>query len=182
MKIWNKGTRRYEPFSPGDRDYPPLPSELRARLDLIPSTTNFGVTYRPCPVGLLGGTWVDCAYVVEAQSYIKAWGIWPDQDDEKGEVSIQDVSRIEPSPHRLPAPMAQRLYDAGESGMGYVLFEITYQDGSRSAHVAGGAVDFVTLAPGKTTDDIADVVPHGGRNKRRNLPAPEYYWCLYGND
>ncbi len=124
MQRWNEETGRLEPFSPGEREYPPLSLELAAQLDSISITTHTGVTYRPCRVSLLDGKFLDCVFLVDAQEYIKVWGMWPDQDEDKGEVLIGDVVRIEPSPYCLPARFAQRLYDAGESGMGHVQFEI----------------------------------------------------------
>lgn len=179
MQRWNEETGRLEPFSPGERKYPPLSLELAAQLDSISITTHAGVTYRPCRVSLLDGKCLDCVFLVDAQEYIKVWGMWPDQDEDKGEVLIGDVVRIEPSPYCLPARFAQRLYDAGESGMGYIQFEIVYRWGSRSSHISGNAVDFVTLAPGKKIEDVTRVKPHSGRNAKRQFPAPKYSWCLY---
>jgi hypothetical protein len=39
-------------------------------------------------------------------------------------VAIQDVTQIADSPVRLPAELANQLYAAGESGMGYVVFTV----------------------------------------------------------
>ena len=64
--------------------------------------------------------------------------------------------------------------------MGYVLFEIQYKDKSHSYHVSGNAVDFVSLLPGKTVEDIEDVIPHKGRHAPHQLRSPEYFWCLFG--
>jgi len=167
------------PFSPGQRNYPHLPPDLSQQISQIPATSDGGLTYRPCAVSLHNGAGVDCAYVVEANAYIRMWGVWPDQDKGKREIKIQDVVCVRESPFRLPAELAQVLYNAGESGMGYVVFEIEYRNGSRSGHASGNAVDFVRLADGKTTADVVAVHPHEGRN-RQLLEAPEYSWCLYG--
>jgi hypothetical protein len=171
----------YEPFSPGDRVYPPLTTNLFAHASIIPPTHDWGLTYCPCSAILNDGRRVDCVYLVEAAPYIKIWGIWPDQDKGKLEVKIGDVTRIEPSPYCLPAKFAQQLYDAGASGMGYTVFEIQYRDGSRSAHLTGNAVDFVNLSSGKVMSDIHSVHPHKGRNSV-HVEAPNYYWCLYSKD
>lgn len=181
MKRWNKATGRYERFTPGERQYPTVPPKLVPQLEAIAPSEDNGMTYRPCRVVLDDGTAVDCAFLVDAQQYIRAWGVWPDQDEGKREVSISDVTQIESSPFRLPAELAMRLYDAGESGMGYMLFEIRYRDGSRSSHISGNAVDFVNLAPGKNMHDVEEVIPHAGRDTRPQLDAPEYSWCLYSN-
>jgi len=179
MKKWNQHTGRYEEFSPGKRRYPQLPTDLVRQLRNIPATANYGVHYHPCRVVLTDGNAVDCVFMVDAEEYITTWGIWPDQDEGKSEISINDVVRIEASPYRLPVQFAQRLYDAGESGMGYVLFEILYRDGSNSYHVSGNAVDFVGLPPEKTIDDIKEVNPHKGRNAEYQLRSPAYSWCLF---
>jgi hypothetical protein len=168
-----------QPFVPGERRYPPLPSNLMAQISQIRTTSNGGLTYRPCSVSLADGSNVDCVFIVEAQAYIRVWGVWPDQDKGKREIKVQDITRVQDSPCRLPAELAQRLYDAGESGMGYVVFEIEYRDGSRSAHASGNALDFVRLADDKTMSDVVAVHPHEGRN-RAPSNAPKYFWCIYG--
>jgi hypothetical protein len=172
-------TREYKPFTPGERAYPSMTSAVTEQVSRVATTSDGGLAYCPCSVLLVDGTIVDCVFLVEAQAYIRPWGVWPDQDSGKREVRIQYVVHVRESPHRLPASLAQRLYDAGESGMGYVLFEIEYRDGSRSAHVSGNAVDFVRLAEGKVMSDAIAVYPHEGRNKHL-IEAPEYAWCLYG--
>ena len=111
----------------------------------IPTTTYGGLTHCPCSATLLDGQHVDCVCLADAAPYIKCWGIWPDQDKGKLEIRLQDVARIDPCHFALPANHAQRLNDAGESGMGYMLFEIEYRDGSRTAHLSGCVVDFVRL-------------------------------------
>ena len=168
-------------FFSGERSYPALPANLREQIARIPSASDGLLRYCPCEVSLRDSNIVDCVYVVEANEYIRAWGVWPDQDSGKREIKIQNVVQIRESPSRLPANLAQVLYDAGESGMGYVVFEIEYSDGSRSAHCSGNAVDFVNLAHGMMMSDVVAVHPHEGRGKAL-LKMPEYYWCLYGKN
>jgi hypothetical protein len=180
MERWNDQMCRYEPFSPGARKYPPLSEYLRAELERISSVSDGMMEYHPCKVRLKDGRWQDFVYVVDADDYIRVWGVWPDQDKGKWEVGIEDVAAIAESPSRLPPAFAQRLYEAGESGMGYVLFELSYSDGLRSAHLSGNAVDFVQLPEDKTPKDIVDVHPHAGRDARERFSAHDYYWCLIG--
>ncbi len=180
MRRWNEQTLRYEPFSPGARKYPPLSDQLRVQLERIPAVSDGIIKYYPCKVRLKDGRWQDFVYVVNADDYIRVWGVWPDQDKRKREVRIQDVEQIAESSSRLPQAFAQRLYDAGESGMGYVIFELSHSDGSRSAHLSGNAVDFVQLPNGKTPKDVVAVHPHSGRERHDRLSAHDYYWCLFG--
>jgi hypothetical protein len=86
---------------------------------------------------------------------------------------------IQESPSRLPRHYAQMLYDAGESGMGYLLFALRYHDLTMTYHVTGGAVDFVTLPEGKAIKDIQTVIPHASRDQKNIANSPEYAWCLY---
>jgi hypothetical protein len=180
MGRWNEEARRYEPFSPGAREYGALPGQLRSELERVPPVSDGLVNYYPCKVRLKDGRWQDFVYVVDADSYIRVWGVWPDQDKGKRAIMIEDVEEIAESPSRLPPAFAQRLYEAGESGMGYVIFELSYSDGSRSAHSAGNAVDFVRLPNDKTPKDIVGVHPHAGREARDHFSVQQYYWCLFG--
>ena len=182
MRRWNEEAKRWESFSAGARTYPPLSPKLRAQLERVPPTKDGTMEYHPCKVRLKGGEEQDFVYVVDAGKYIKTWGVWPGQDKGKREIRVEEVEEIAESPSRLPLAMAQRLYDAGESGMGYVAFALSYRDGSRSVHVSGNATDFVRLPDGKTVHDISEVYPHAGRGASGYLEAPDYFWCLYEKD
>jgi hypothetical protein len=179
MKRWNKKTGRYERFSPGERDYPPLPSHLAQQAAQIPTTHFAGLTYCPCAAKLADGSELPCVYLVEAGTYIKVWGVWPDQDEGKREVRVTDVVALRESPFRLPAHLAQELYEAGETGMGYVGYEIEFTDGTRQAYLTGNGLDFVELPQGKGVGDIVKVWPHEGLRKSPRQ-TPNFAWCLYG--
>jgi hypothetical protein len=183
-KRWNPTSSRYEEFSAGERRYPVLTASQRSQLDaiqpsILPSLGSLSISYFPCRVKLRDATWSDHVFIAESSEYIRVWGVWPDQDKAKRGVKIEDVLEIQESPSRLPRHFAQMLYDAGESGMGYLLFALRYNDLTMTYHVAGGAVDFVTLPEGKAVKDIKTVLPHEGRNQKNLLPTPEYAWCLY---
>lgn len=179
MKRWNEKTRSWEAFSAGIRRYPKMAPELAAQLSLVAPTTDGSMTYRPCKVTLADGSDQDFVYVVDAASYIEVWGVWPDQDQGKREISIENVRKISESPSRLPPRFSQKLYDAGESGMGYVVFELSFSDGSRSCHLSGNATDFVQLPKGKSMQEVMAIHPHEGRGRSDHLRAPDYWWCLY---
>jgi hypothetical protein len=176
---WNPASGRFEPFSPGERRYPLLTSVQRGQIDTIEASSNGLIHYFPCHVRLRDGTWRDHVFFAESSEYIRVWGVWPDQDKGKREVKIEDVLEIKESPSRLPRHLAQMLYDAGESGMGYLLFALRYDDMTMTYHVTGGAVDFVTLPEGKAIKNIETVIPHVGREQKNIANPPEYAWCLY---
>jgi hypothetical protein len=125
-------------------------------------------------------------YLVDAERYIRAWGVWPEDDEAKQSVAMEEVIALEESRYRLPAELANKLYAAGESGMGYTVFTVVLLDGRRLPYVTGNAVDFPLLPAGVTSEHIADVLPHEGRDVfRHRTPRPEestaeYAWCLFG--
>jgi len=135
--------------------------------------------YWPAQVTLHNGTTHPCVYFADASEYIKVWGVWPDDDSGKNEIEMEDIAAISASPSRLPLKFAEQLYRAGESGMGYTAFELLYSDGSKSAHLAGNAIDFVGLPRGKQSIDMVHVLPHAGRDSKNHIKTPDYAWCLF---
>jgi hypothetical protein len=166
-------------FEPKQRLMPPLPPFLREQLPTIePSVIGRG-NYFPCSVTLKDGTTHDCVYVVSQATYIRDWGFYPEGDRN---ISISDVTSLRESPFRLPAAFANRLYSAGESCMGGVIFTVVFSDGSKQAYVTGNAVDFISFPEGKRPADVVDVLPHVGRDANpqgRELPSAA---CLYCDD
>lgn len=170
------GLRRVEYAIPGPR--------LREQLQRVEPSSDGVVAYRPCRVRLASGELRDFVYVVDADAYIRAWGIWPEDDDAKTAVALEDVVAVEESPHRLPVDLANKLYEWGESGMGYTLFTVVLRDGRRLPRVTGNAVDFPALPEGVTTHDIVDVLREGRDVFQHRGPGPDegtapYAWCLY---
>lgn len=155
-----------------------LPEHLREQLDAIEPSVCLDLWYRPCMARLKDGTVLPWVYVVPDPPYLAHWGIYPWADPGKRGVAVDQVASLSESSSRLPARFANKLYEAGESGMGYIIFTILFRDGSRQACLAGGAVDFVCYPEGLTADDVADVIPHEGRNAKM-VNSPDYYWCLF---
>jgi hypothetical protein len=116
---------------------------------------------------------------MHAQSYIDVWGVWPEDDKGKRHISVNEVANLSESPYRLPPGLADELYRAGESGMGYCIFTLVFSDGSEQVYLSGNAIDFVQLPQGKSVSDLAAVVPHKGRNAPY-VETLKYSWCLFG--
>lgn len=93
-------------------------------------------------------------------------------------VQIEEVVEIKASPNRLQAELANKLYAAGESGMGYCVFKMVFDNGQTLDVISGNAVDFVPTLPGLTTRNIKDVIPHNG-SREHFTRGLGYYWCLY---
>jgi len=164
---------------PGHRSYPPLPAALRDEWERIEPSGEGAVRYRPSAAILADGTTVECVYLIDAQSYIDSWGVWPEDDPGKQSVRVDDVRAVAESPHRLPAAFANELYAAGESGMAYCIFTLRFSDGTEQAYLGGNAIDFVPLPAGKSMADIVAVLPHEGR-RAPQLSVSPYAWCLFG--
>ncbi len=156
-----------------------IPAALYEQLLQVEPSYDGGMEYRPCLVTLNDGRKVDCVYVVHEQQYIRHWGVWPEDDSGKQSLLIEYVSGIEESPSRLPPKIANKIYNAGESGMGYCVFTLVFTDGSTQAYVTGNAVDFVALPNGKAARDIRKVLPHEGRQAENQKQGLDYYWCIY---
>jgi hypothetical protein len=167
------------------KQYPSLTPELAEQLHAIEPSSDGYCEYRPCRVQLTSGTLVDRVYVVERDAYMDALGVDPEDDPGKSSVSVEDVRRIDESPYRLPAALANKLYAAGECGMGYYIFTVVLRDGTKLPNLTGNAVDFPALTPGVTTSDIHDVFPHVGHDRFRDRPPSAhesnaaYTWCLF---
>jgi hypothetical protein len=157
-----------------------LPDKLREDLRTITPSMDGDLTYWPCAARMKDGTVLVCVYVVPEGPYIKHWGVYPQQDRGKSYISLSDVDALAESPRRLPAHFANKLYQRGESGMGYTIFTVVFADGSRQAYATGNAVDFIRYPEGKGQSDVIDVVPHEGR-RAEPVRSPEYYWCLFSD-
>ena len=179
IKNFNQATNKWEPYKPTVRAYPALTTGQAQQLTQIQFSSDRIIHYWPAQATLRDGSVHDRVYFVDAAEYIKAWGVWPDDDSGKQEIRIEEVVSISDSASRLPYKFADQLYRSGESGMGYVVFELQYTDGAKSAHLAGNAVDFVQLPEGKQPKDIVGVTPHAGRDSKNHLDAPDYAWCLF---
>ena len=116
--------------------------------------------------------------MVEAKSYIRIWGVWPDDDHGKKSIRIEDVAQIQPSPSRLPARFAREMYSIGESGMGYCIFTLHFSDGTRQPYCTGNLVDFVELPEGKSMRDVIALTPNEGKGEQ-SLSTRPYHWCLF---
>ena len=112
-------------------------------LQVKPSQNHF-MDYRPCQVILKNGTIIDNVYIQEEQSYTKVWGVMPDLDRYKKYILIEDIEEIRESPNRLQPELATKLYKGGESGMGYCIFKLVFDNGQTLDVATGNAIDFVS--------------------------------------
>ena len=159
------------------REYPEIDMLVYEQLKKVKPSQDKGLNYYPCKVVFCGGEVLDCVYIVEAQEYIKVWGRWPESDPGKRHIDIKTVEKVFESSKRLPAHLANKMYKAGESGMGYCAFTIVLKDGREINCVTGNAVDFLELPSDVNTDMIIDLIPHS--RSANYLKGANYYWCIY---
>jgi len=153
--------------------------ELLAQVEAIPPSVDGRLSYRPCQVVLRDGRTVDRVYVLEAWTWKGVWGAWPRADRDES-IEIDSVASISESPSRISPRLADRLLDAGETGMGYTKFTLVLRDGRKVNTVTGNAVDFPGLPAGVAASDVVDVIPHQHvGDSETTMAVPPYRWCLY---
>src|SRR6266850_1678737 len=99
-------TQQLKAYVPGKRSYAALTGSLLAAWETIAPSVNGKLEYYPCSVTLKDGRTLLCVYVMNAQSYIDVWGVWPQDDKGKHHVRIEDLVSIAESPLRLPVRLA----------------------------------------------------------------------------
>ncbi|MFS4505245.1 hypothetical protein ACMA46_03320 [Clavibacter sp. Sh2141] len=154
-----------------------LTPELAGQLARVPRTHDGLLA--PCRITLRSGHVRDRVLVGERAAVARAG------HRVRAAFEVEDVARIEDSPLRLPAELAERIHEAGESGMGYLRFLVRMRDGSTLPFVTGGSADFPAWPPGVSPADAVDVVPHGGRELFLHRPPTPHesgapsLWLLY---
>ena len=160
-------------------EYSPLLPHIRESLKAIEASGDGDLVYYPCQAVLKSGEALDTVYIVSEKPYLKHWGVYPENDQGKRWIRMEDIAEVRESPSRLPAKFAKEIYRNGESGMGYTIFTVVFADGVRQACVSGNAIDFIQYPTGKGPNDVVAVIPHEGRRDDSLVNSPEWYWCLY---
>ena len=140
-------------------------ADLWRQLSVIPSSTACGQRQYPCGARLKDGTIIDrVLFLEEAHGlYNRSW------------VPLESIAEVWDSPLRMPVHLAQKLYAAGESGMGYLIYRAITNTGQEFVNLTGSIVDFPGLPEGVMGTDIVDVYPHEGRDPKTSperIPHP----------
>lgn len=156
-----------------------LSPSLLAVVQLVePSIDDNGFRYRPCMLRLQDGAVYRRVYVAPRQEYVSLWG----DDPLRQHLQASSVIALEPSPDRLYAPVASRIYTFGEAAMGARRFIIVDRWNGRHLCQTGDAVDFVSLPDGLQPGDIIDAEPahpQGQPDVGAVLRGAPYAWCIY---
>ncbi len=141
-----------------------------AILAIEPSRTPYNESFWPCELVLDDGRLVPRVICRENVR-------WSD----KGEwINPEQIVEVRPSSRRLPAVLAEKLYRAGESGMGYTIYVLELRSGQTYVCGSGGIFDFPDLPDGVRTEDIREVYPHEGRERtmrEASLGSDNFEWC-----
>lgn len=150
-----------------------------------PTVSESGLRLYPCAVETDDGVMHPRVYIVEAQAYIREWGVWPWMDRGKDWIPAERIRSLRSSPERLPLIFVSTLLAAGESGMGYSAFSVELRDRRRLYFVTGNAVDFLSWPSDARPDDVVSVTPHD-RCPEHRTSAPfshqsgaSYAWSPY---
>jgi len=147
------------------------PELTRAFLHVEPSGNEDRIM-RPCSFVLTDGRRIDRVMCIEeAKGFHEGDWIHP-----------AEIRAVAESPYRLPAGLARKLYDTGESGIGYYMFVLELTNGDSYVCTTGGIVDFPYLPRGVTSADIADVHPHAGETRSRRegcKQSADFSFCYY---
>jgi hypothetical protein len=156
--------------------------QLVRELQAVEPTCDQNVEYRPCEVTLRDGSTRDRVIFAEADTWIRYWGAWPENDSGKSAISLFDVQSVRSSPSRLPASLANKLYCKGETSMGGYAFGLVMRNGDVLSAVTGDVVDFLQFPEGVSLGDVVDVI-HGYHDlHERWIPSADFAWCLYHRD
>ena len=120
---------------------------LSALASITPSRTPAAEAFWPCSLILADGRKVPRALCRQNARWSDK-GAW---------INPESVVTVSASPFRLPAKLANKLYAAGETGMGYLIYVLTLRSGQTIVCASGGIVDFPSLPSGITTEDMIDV-------------------------
>ncbi len=161
-----------------ERQYPPLSKELKEKLLSIEPSKGHGLLYYPCEVMLKDSMKYENVLFTDSHSFGKVWKIWPSINVEGKEINVSDIVDLKESKSRLPAVFAHKLYQAGETRMGFIDFTVEFKDGTNQAYCSPGIIDFINYPSGKSNNDIMRVLPHKGIRKNQ-MDEPEFFWCLF---
>jgi len=146
-----------------------------------------GAFYYPCSTELNDGRTLECVYFGDKKDYVKHWG---NTTSGRFFVDLSEVKAISECKYCISSKLAKKIYDSGESGMGYYKFRIVMKDGKIFPYLTGDAVEYLELPEGYTIEDIVDVKPfyqspregkcmdYTDYWKKGYYGSKRYYWCL----
>lgn len=104
-------------------------------------------------------------------------GDWAEEEGRQGRcIQPEEVVEVAPSPCRLPAVLANRLYESGAATGREYHFQVTLASGAVARIACSHVVDFPDLPEGEVEDVV--VLPPGEGEGRLCHSLP-FRWCFY---
>lgn len=158
----------------------PLSDEVAAGLSrLLASFDTFsGWTLHPAAATLRDGTEHPAVLFVRLSP---DEGAWAEELERAGRcLHPEQVVAVRESPIRLPALLANRLYEAGAATQREYLFHAVTKDGQRFTARAEQVVDFISLPEPHQPEHLAEVYPvESAAAEDAVLSTVPFRWCFY---
>ncbi|TNE60883.1 MAG: hypothetical protein EP335_17755 [Alphaproteobacteria bacterium] len=156
-------------------------------LELIQPSSDGVTRIYPCDIVLKDGSTRARVAILVGGFGASGWAVGADR-----EIVWNDVQYVHESPERLPARIANKLYEVGEAGMGYLLFWLEDASGRTARCYSGNVVDFGYVADAandfdRTSIRRAEAVTNREQmdrfgTKSPPIGAPDYYIFLRQSD
>jgi len=129
----------------------------------------------PARVLTKDGRWHERVLFVSDVVYCGHWAFSPSRSF----IPVGELEIVERSALQMPPFVAWAIYDFGESGMGYVTFDLVMRDGKRIPCWYSGVADFVELPAQYLPTDIVGVENPHSKPGKDHLQDPEIEWCVH---
>ncbi len=159
----------------------PLRDEAAEALSQIPASfdTFSGITLHPAGVRLENGEHHDAVIFLRLSP---DEGDWAEEEGRQGRcIQPEDVVSAYPSPHRLPAVLADRLYELGAATKRDYRYDILFGRGQKVRVHCTQVVDFPDLPPGCSAADAREAhpVPDADGEDGEMRSSLPFKWCYY---
>jgi hypothetical protein len=166
----------YEPPSVDLEQIRAISPRQKQFIKKITPSVIFGKKYYPCAVKIEDGRELLCVYFIDANEHANTKG--KIQQGVHHRIPVEQVVDIFDSPYKLPQPLADELYQQGETTMGAYFFTVEFSNGAQLSYSTGGMVDFIDTPKGLKSSDAVKVIPHKMLSNNQSS-GKDYYWCIY---
>ena len=157
-------------------DAPSLPPSIAEQLkEIAPQNIRTGdkkTSVYPCSVTLNDGRVQQCTYLMSVLAAKRWWWI---KTDSKHQIQVQNIVSISPSPYRLQESLANKILEAGETGMGYTSGVFQFKNGKTLPWVTTESMEFMDLPDEYSIHDIIDIKLHIKNEEGKELIRPKSY-------
>ena len=143
--------------------------------------------YYPAAVSLNDGKTEPCVMFIEKdskarQSQFRRRGFFRDyySFDDFVMIDVSSVVGVSQSPFRTPPEILRRIHRQMPTPAYGILF--TLKDGTEFLSMSGDFIEFCSVPPGYTTDDIVDFKPLEEdlyKDAHPRVEAPPFKWCIF---